>query len=117
MAKNQIQPITLATELHEIENNIALFDKRAKELRAQLLESLTAQNVRRVDLQNGDSYVVYPRNNLIVKDEFAAQKWGMENPEARMKLNTSKAIEVALKGKLKWATVEKENYLRISRAK
>ena len=120
MAKTKntaIQPLTLATELHAIESNIALLDERAKELRAKLLETLESQHIQRVDLENGDKYLVYPRNKLVIKNAMSAKKWGEENPEARMKLDTSAAIEVALTGKIKWATVEKENYLRISRSK
>lgn len=108
---------TLASELNVIEGNIALLDRDAKFLRERLLSSLQAQGVRRVDLENGDSYVVYPRNKLVIKDKMAAQKWGIENPEARMKLDNAVAIDVALSGKLKWAKVEKEEYLRISRKK
>jgi hypothetical protein len=70
-----------------------------------------------VDLKNGDSYILYPRNSLVIKDKMAAQKWFLKNPEARGKMDTAKAMEVALSGKLKWAKVESEEYLRISRAK
>lgn len=113
----KIDPTTTATELHDLENTIALFEKRAAELRAQLFKTLKEQGVRRVDLVTGESYVIYPRNKLVVKSELAAKRWALENPEARMKLDTSKAMEVALSSKLKWATVKKEEYLRISRAK
>lgn len=108
---------TLAQELHDIEHDMAFFEARAKLLRTELLKTLVKQGVRRVDLLNGDSYVVYPRNKLVIKNEISAQKWWMENPEARGKMDTAKAMEVALNGKLKWCKVEKDKYLRISRAK
>ena len=109
--------MTLATELYILEANADALDIKIKAIRAELLESLQSQGVHRIDLENGDSYLVYPRNKLVIKDKMAAIKWAVENPEARMKLDTAKAIDVALAGKLKWAKVEKEEYLRVSHKK
>lgn len=109
--------MSIATMLQSLEMEAQIRDTQIKAMREALLESLQKQGVRRVDLENGDSYVVYPRNKLVIKDKMAAMKWATENPEARMKLDNSAAIEVAQTGKLKWAKVEQEEYLRISRAK
>lgn len=111
------QPLTLATKLHSIESDIAALQEAAKDLRHQLLQTMTSQSVRRIDLENGDQYLVYPKKTLVIKDEMAAQKWFLENPEARAKLDTTAAMKVALSGKLKWAKVETSDYLRISRVK
>lgn len=108
---------TLASELYQLEDEANLLDAKIKAIRTELLETLQKQKVRRVDLENGDSYIVYPRNKLVIKDKMASIKWATENPEARMKIDNAAAIEVALTGKLKWAKVEKEEYLRISRNK
>ena len=111
------EPLTLATELYLLEANADVLDAKIKLIREELLGNLKEQGVRRVDLENGDSYLVYPRNKLVIKDKMAAIKWACENPEARMKLDTAKAIEVAQTGKLKWAKVEQEEYLRVSHKK
>lgn len=111
------EPQTLATELQSIEHNLALFEERRDKIRQDLLASLKAQGVRRVDLESGDSYIIAHRDSLIVSNTMAAQKWALENPEARMKLDTSAALKVAKSGKLKWAKVEDKEHLRITRAK
>lgn len=103
--------------LNDLELTIKKMEDEAHTLREYLLQDLKSRGIRRADLENGDSYVIYPRNKLVIKNEMSATKWWMENPEARGKMDTSKAIEVALTGKLKWAKVEKEEYLRISRQK
>lgn len=103
--------------LWDLEATIKKMEDEAHTLRDYLLQDLKSRGIRRADLENGDSYIVYPRNKLVIKNEMSAQKWWMENPEARGKMDTSKAIEVALMGKLKWAKIEKEEYLRISRQK
>lgn len=113
----KVEPQSLATQLHEIEEGIALDEARAKVLRELLLENLQSQGVKFVRLANGDSYTVAERNNLVIKNQISATKWAMENPEARMKLDTSKALEIAKQGKSKIFGVEKTYSLRISRAK
>lgn len=113
----KIDPPTYALALHIAEEELALLDAKVKEMRARLLENLTSQGVRRVDLENGDSYVIAHRDSLIIKNERAAFAWANENPEARMKLDTSAALKVVKMGGIKWAAIEPKEYLRITRAK
>lgn len=110
-------PQTQAVQLREAEMDLELIEARVKELRQNLLDNLKSQGVRRVDLENGDSYIIAQRDNLVITNERSALAWAFENPEARMKLDTSAALKVAKMSKLKWAKVETKEHLRITRAK
>lgn len=120
MAKSKelasVQPIPLAAELYEVEHTLAIFEKRRDEIRDRLLKSLLAQGVQFVRLENGDGYSVAHRSKLVVKNTRSAQAWALENPEARMKLDTGAALKVAKMGS-KIFTVEDSPYLKITRAK
>ena len=108
---------TIAQELYDIEHDIELFDARAKLLRAELLENLTSQGVRRIDLQSGDSYVVSKRQTLEVKDVAKAEAWADSN--SCWKLDTTKAWKV-LRRELKlpkFFGVKETEYLTIKRSK
>ena len=80
------KPITLATELQEIENSIELFEARRSQIREALLKKLKSQGVRKLDMVNGDSYIITQRDNVVYKNESSAKAWCLENPEARMKM-------------------------------
>lgn len=111
------QPQTLAEELSTLQGQIDFLKEREEEVKESLKQILQYQGVRRVDLKDGRSYILYPKDSLKIKDKMAAQKWWLENPEARGKIDTSAAIEVAKSGKLKWAKVETHEYLRVSNKK
>lgn len=111
------EPQTMATELREVERDIALLESRRDEIRADLLKQMLEQGVRRVDMEDGKSYIVAHRASVSIKDKFAATKWAMENPEARMSVDTSAVLAVAKVGNLSWATVEHKDYLRITSKK
>lgn len=113
----KVEPQTLAAQLWGIEQELERLTEMKDEIRNKLLKSLSTQGVKFIKLENGDSYTVAERNNLVIKNEISATAWAMENPESRMQLNKTKALEVAKLGKSKIFGVEKTYSLRISRAK
>ena len=113
----RIDPPTYAVALRKAEEGLELVEAKVKEMRMRLLENMKSQSVRRVDLENGDSYIIAHRDSLVIKNERMAFAWANENPEARMKLDTSAALKVVKMGGIKWATIEPKEQLRITRAK
>lgn len=111
------EPQSLAAELQEIEEIIDEQEQRAKELRAALLDQLQHSPFKKVVLKDGTSYVIGERDNLVIKNKISAQKWAFENPEARMKLDAAKALEIARMGKSKLFDVETTYHLRVTKPK
>jgi hypothetical protein len=108
------QGLNLASELHHIERLLGELEARKDGIRERLLANLKEQGVKSVRLDNGDLYVRAERMKLIVKDERKAMAWALENPEARMKLDTSAALIVARQGE-KCFEVGRTEYLTIKR--
>jgi len=86
------QDLTVATELHAIQGQIAFLQEREDELKAALLENLKNQGVSHVRLEDGTTYTRSHRETLKVKDEAAATKWAVEN--GCMKIDTGKAMKI-----------------------
>jgi hypothetical protein len=110
------QGLTLAEELYAIEYRIAGLEERKDAIREQLMQNLKEQGVKSVRLENGDMYIRAERMKLVIKDERKAMQWALENPEARMKLDTSAALTVARMGE-KCFGVGSTEYLTIKRHK
>lgn len=89
-----IEPTTLATALVTVQGQIKILEEREDELKAELLQELKRQGVQSVKLDDGTQYIRNQRTTVKVKDEAKAWKWAMENPEARLKVDTAAALEV-----------------------
>lgn len=81
--KNKIvaaEPLTVAEQLYGISEQIAFLEEQEKELKNKLLDSLKAQGVKFLKLNNGVSYSVEHKTMLKVKDERKAFMWaGLNN--------------------------------------
>lgn len=108
------QNATIAEALYNVEVMIANLEEKKDEFRTQLMQNLKEQGVKSVRLDNGDMYIRAQRLKLVIKDEGKARVWALENPEARMKLDTSAALEVARLG-VKFFEVGHTEYLQIKR--
>lgn len=110
-------PLTVAEELFTIEEQIAFLEEQKEVKREVLFNLLKKQGVRRVDLMNGVQYLIKPTTKVNIKSELSAQKWALENPEARMIVSRAAISKVAKEGKLKWAKIEHGETLTINRPK
>lgn len=90
----KVEPRTLATELALIQGQMGLLKEREDEIKEALLATLQHQGVQSIKLENGTMYVRNQRTSLKVKNEAKAWAWAMENPTARMKVDTAAALAV-----------------------
>lgn len=112
------EALSLAAELHEVEEIESKAGERAKEIRAAILNILLNSPFKAVTLKKtGEVYTVAERASLVLKNERSALAWAYENPEARMKLDSAAAIKVIKMGKIKWGAIEAKLYLRVSKPK
>lgn len=106
--------VSLASELSGIERQLAVWETRKDEIRAELLNIMKTQGIRSVRLDSNEWYIRAQRNKLIIKDQHKAKQWALENPEARMKIDTSAALEVARMG-VPFFEVGHTEYLTVKR--
>lgn len=112
------EALSLAAELHEVEEIESKAAERSKEIRESLLNILVNSPFKAVTLrETGEVFTVAERESLVLKNERSALAWAYENPEARMKLDTSAAIKVIKMGKIKWGAIEIKAHLRVSKPK
>ncbi len=111
MAQNH----TVATELLEVEDELAPLVERQKNLKQFLFNALKKQKAKSLKLEDGTLYVISDRQTLDVADEKKAWDWAEKN--YMLKIDTSKAMKV-LRRELKmpkFFKVKKTEYLRIVR--
>lgn len=118
MKQQQIQSITIATELHAVQIEKEAIEAREKELKDQLLSSLKAQGVTFVRLEDGTSFTRSHRESLKIKAgaEDKAFKWAADN--TCLKVDTTKAMRI-LRRELKmprfFERVKGSDYLTVKR--
>jgi len=88
----QKEDLTVATELHAVQGQIAFLQEREDELKSALLENMKGQGVTFVKLEDGTTYRRSHRESLKVKDEAKAEKWADDNN--CWKLDTGKAMKI-----------------------
>lgn len=108
-----VTPLTIAEQLRIVEEKAEVLEEKRQELRSALLESLKRQGVKSVRLDSGDMYVRASRARLVVTNQSAAMAWGRENPEARMKLDSSAAIEAVKRDLVTFGSLAYTEYLTI----
>lgn len=86
--------LTIAETLSVVMARIATLEEEEKKLRAELFDNLKRQGVKSVKLEDGTLFVITERQTLKVKDPEKAFAWAMENPQARMKIDTAAALSV-----------------------
>lgn len=85
---------SVATLLYKTQREIEPLLKLEKELKETLFKSLKSQKVRSLKLEDGTTYIISERQTLKVKDEDKAWEWAMENPHARLKIDSGAALLV-----------------------
>lgn len=92
MKTQEISQVSVATELYQVQQEIAEMKEREEELKGVLLESMQAQGVGFVRLDNGTSFTRSHRETLKAKDLAKATAWAEKNN--CLKLDTTKAMRI-----------------------
>ena len=114
---NQLSPVTVATELHAIEMQEAAIKVRREQLREALFESLKAQGVKSVKLNDGTMYLRSERHTLKPVSTRKEEAWQWAAEHNALKIDTPKAFQI-LRRELKlprFFKVEKSEYLIVRR--
>ncbi len=111
------QSVSIASNLFQVQEQIAFLKEQEDEYKAALLETLKRQGVKSVRLENGTNFTVAHRETLKIKNPEKAEPWLDENN--CWKPDTTKATAI-LRRQLKLPSffrIEKgEPYLTIKRA-